>query len=309
MSIPIDILGLGSVAVDDLLYVAKYPQQDTKERVLRRERQCGGLTGTAMVAAAKSGARSSYAGVIGTDELSDVVVRQFERVGVDVSWLARDAAARVIYSVIVVDEGRQTRNIFYDLAGALGVRPEWPPEEAIRSARVVFVDHLDPPRMLRGARIARAATIPVVADFEYVSGPQFEELMSLVDHLIIPSYFAGTLTGKSDPGEQALALWRPDRSLVAVTCGADGSWWVDGAAPGSAHHQPAFEVAAIDTTGCGDVFHGAYAAALVRGLATAERMRYASAAAALKATMPGGQSGIPTRERVETLLMSASTHP
>ena len=58
-----------------------------------------------------------------------------------------------------------------------------------------------------------------------------------------------------------------------------------------------------DTTGCGDVFHGGYAAAFTRGLAAADRIRYAAAAAALKATKPGGQAGIPTRAEVETLLV------
>jgi sugar/nucleoside kinase (ribokinase family) len=58
----------------------------------------------------------------------------------------------------------------------------------------------------------------------------------------------------------------------------------------------------VDTTGCGDVFHGAYASALARGLSLAERVRFAAAAAALKATRPGGQAGIPTRPEVEAFL-------
>ena len=126
-SAPIDILGVGSVAIDDLLFVAAYPPADAKARVLRRERQCGGLTGTALVAAARSGARCGYAGVVGTDQLSDEIARQFERVGVDTRWMAREPHARVIYSVIVVDDQQQTRTIFYDLEGAIDVNPLWPP--------------------------------------------------------------------------------------------------------------------------------------------------------------------------------------
>lgn len=51
-----DVLGLGCAAVDDLLYVASFPVPDSKTRVLRAERQCGGLTATALVAAARLGA-------------------------------------------------------------------------------------------------------------------------------------------------------------------------------------------------------------------------------------------------------------
>lgn len=297
-----DIIGVGSVAVDDLLYVADYPPPDAKVRVLRRERQCGGLTGTALVAAARAGASSAFAGVVGTDELSDVVAQQFERVGVSTRWMARDPAARVIHSVIVVEQQHQTRTIFYDLEGALGVLPQWPPEAAILSARALFIDHLDCARSLRAARLARRAGIPVIADFEYVSAPAFEELLSLVDHLILPAGFAAQLSGQADPAAAACALWHDRRAIVAVTCGAAGAWWVQGGTPVVARYQPAFAVHAIDTTGCGDVFHGAYAAALLHGLAPAERIRFAAAAAALKAMVPGAQVGIPTRADIEMFL-------
>jgi sulfofructose kinase len=299
---PIDILGVGSVAIDDLLTVAAYPPADAKARVLRRERQCGGLTGTALVAAARSGARCGYAGVVGTDELSDEIAYQFQRMGVDTIWMNRDPAARVIYSVIVVDE-HQTRTIFYDLAGAIGANPLWPPAEAIKSARALYIDHLDAEMMLRAARIARAAGVAVIADFEYVSSPLFPELLELVDHLILPADFATQLSGRDNPREAAQVLWGAGHELVAVTCGASGAWWVGRAAPDQPRHQPAFPVQVVDTTGCGDVFHGAYAAALTHGLPAEDRMCYAAAAAALKATKPGGQAGIPTRAEVEAFLV------
>lgn len=300
---PIDILGVGSVAIDDLLAVAAYPAADAKARVLRRERQCGGMTGTALVAAARSGARCGYAGVVGTDELSDEVARQFARVGIETSWMAREPDARVIYSVIVVDEQHQTRTIFYDLDGAIGMNPLWPPAEAIQSARALYIDHLDAEMVLRAARIARAAGVAVIADFEYVSSPQFAELLALVDHLILPADFAALLSGHSDPRAAAQALWSTSRELVAVTCGAGGAWWVGRATPDQPQHQPAFPVQVVDTTGCGDVFHGAYAAAFTRGMPAADRLRYAAAAAALKATKAGPQAGIPTRAQVEALLL------
>lgn len=297
-----DILGLGAVAVDDLLYVTSYPPADSKATVLRRERQCGGLTGTALVAAARLGARCAYAGVLGVDELSDLAVANFEREGVNISHLPRRAGASPIRSTIIIGESDATRTIFSDRRSFVGPDPTWPDPDVIRSARVLFVDHLGVEGTIRAARIAREAGIPVVADFERVSSPDFPTLLDLADHLIIGLGFASRLTGKPDPGEAARALWNDHRAAVVVTCGARGCWAVDSPDAGALRHQPALPVAAIDTTGCGDVFHGAYASALARGEDLPYRLVFASAAAALKATRPGGQAGIPDRTAVLAFL-------
>jgi len=75
MNRAIDILGLGAVAVDDLLYVSSYPPADSKVHVTSTDRQCGGLTATALVAAARLGCVCAYAGVVGTDENSEFALR------------------------------------------------------------------------------------------------------------------------------------------------------------------------------------------------------------------------------------------
>ena len=69
---------------------------------------------------------------------------------------------------------------------------------------------------------------------------------------------------------------------------------------------PAFSVNVVDTTGCGDVFHGAYTLAITRGMNAMESARFASAAAALCATKLGGRAGIPTSAELEQFLQNAS---
>jgi sulfofructose kinase len=299
---PTDILGLGSVAVDDVLYVADYPRADSKTPVRRRERHCGGLTATALVAASRLGARCSYAGTLGDDDLCRFILDRFRQEAIEVTWVRRREGARPIHSVVVVDERQHTRTILYDLHGFNGAEPDWPEDAVIRSARLLFVDHIGLDGMIRAARIARSAGIPVVADLEGDEGAGFTELLSLVDHLILSRDFARKVTGQEDPGVAALRLWRADRQAVVITCGSEGCCYVCSEEPVRPRHQPAFEVEAVDTTGCGDVFHGAYAAALVQGLDVPARIRLASAAAALKATQSGGQAGIPTRQAVEAFL-------
>lgn len=301
MSSTYDVLGLGITAIDDLLYVEAYPPPDAKTRVLRSERHCGGLTATALVAAARLGARCAYAGMLGDDELSRFVTGRLQAEGIDTAPVIRRADACPAHSRIIVDVTRQTRNIFYELKGAVGADPDRPPAEVIRSAKVLFVDHYGLPGTVRAVRIARAAGIPIVADLERQEDTSlFLELLGQIDHLIVSENFALALTGEKDPAMAARALWTPERQVVVVTCGPAGSWSVDGA--GEPRRQPAYPVQVVDTTGCGDVFHGAYAAGLALGQSLPERLRLASAAAALKATQPGGQAGIPNRAEVEAFL-------
>jgi sugar/nucleoside kinase (ribokinase family) len=298
----LDVLGLGAVAIDDLLYVASYPPVDAKARVLGRERRCGGLAGTALVAAARLGARCAYAGVLGTDRASGWVLAHLAREGVDVAPTRRRPGVGPIRSTIIIGREDATRTVFSHRGGFIGPDPDWPPEAVLRAARVVLVDHIGVAGMARAARFVRGAGIPVVADFERDPGPGFPELLALADHLVVGRDFAARLTGEADPAAAARALWRVDRAAVVVTCGAAGCWAVEGPDPDPPRHCPAFAIAAVDTTGCGDVFHGAYAAALARGEGLDGRLRLASAAAALKASRPGGRGGIPTRTEVLALL-------
>jgi ribokinase len=297
-----DVLGIGIVTVDEMLYVERYPEPESKVPVLRRVRQCGGLTGTALVAASRLGASCRYAGVLGDDPESDFVRETLLREGIDLRDLDPRRKARPIRSTIVVDESARTRTILFEKDPFDYDSPDWPPAGTVLQARVLFLDHDFAERGLRAARIAREAGIPIVADYERDDPPQFAELLATTDHLILSHAFAARITGQSDPSAAARALWAPGRSAVVVTCGADGCRWIDRSCPESPGHQPAFPVAVADTTGCGDVFHGAYAAALARGLPLPERLRLASAAAAIKATRLGGQEGIPTLDEANRFL-------
>jgi sugar/nucleoside kinase (ribokinase family) len=298
----IDVLGLGAVAVDDLLFLEEFPLPDGKYQVLYRERRSGGLSGTALVAAARLGCRAAYAGRLGKDELSRFVIEGLEAEGVDTVHVVEQEGALPYRSTILVEKRGQTRTILGESTGVKGADDSLPAEAVIRCARVLLVDHTGLSGMLRAARLARGAGIPVVADFERPHPAPFAELYALADHLILPLQFARELTGAPDGRTAAEALWSDSRAAIVVTMGAEGSWYLPGESPGRAQYQAAFRVEAVDTTGCGDVFHGAYAAFLSQGMKIGERVRLAAAAAAIKATRPGGQQGIPASAELRDFL-------
>ena len=293
-----DVLGLGCTAVDDLLYVRSFPAADNKVRVELSLRRCGGLTGAALVTSARQEARCAYAGCLGTDPYSEHIASNFIREGVDIAQAPRLSEARVIHSTIVVGKDNGSRNIFYEDEGMIGAHPALPPDDVIRDAKVLFIDHFGMPGNLRAARTARSAGVAVVADFEDEAAALFPEVLSLVDHLVLSEEFARRITHESDAARAAHALWHSGRTVVIVTVGANGCWSVSAEGGIKPRHHPAFPVKAVDTTGCGDVFHGAYAASLARGDSLEARIRFATASAALKAM----QGEIPRRKAVEEFL-------
>ncbi len=297
-----DVLALGNTAVDDLLYVPHFPAADVKMQVICSQRQCGGLAATAIVAASRLGATTAYAGALGDDELSRLVEATLTIEGVDTTHVVNREDARPIHSRIIVGQNG-SRNIFYEVGGFSGADENQPDEGVIKAARVLLVDRWGVEGMLRAMKIARAEQIPVVGDIERSDFEGFEAWLEWVDHLIVPEGFACRLTGTDTPAEAAHKLWADSRAVVAVTAGETGCWVLTGAEE-EVQHFPAYTVEAVDTTGCGDVFHGAYAAALAQGQDVADCIRFAAAASALKATQPGGQSGIPIRTAVEEFLKS-----
>jgi sugar/nucleoside kinase (ribokinase family) len=278
-----DVLGLGVAAVDDVLYVPSYPVAEAKVRVARSTRRCGGLTAAALVAAARVGARCAYAACLGMDEFSQHIATSLTHEGISLKHAPRLPQAGVVHSIIIVGQDTGSRTILFEAGGLIGAHDTLPSAEVIRAAKVLFIDHYGMRGNLRAARIARAAGVPIVADFENANVQLFQEVLELVDHLILSQGFALRLTRASTPADAALALWQPDRAAVVVTAGPAGSWSVSTQHNAAPQHHPAFPVEPADTTGCGDVFHGAYAARLARGDDLEQRIRFASAAAALKA--------------------------
>jgi len=291
-----DVLGFGAVAVDDLIYVDHHPRPDSKMTVREVRREGGGLTGTALVAAARLGARVAYAGVLGDDELSRFTIQEFERERVDYTPVLYQPGARPIHSFVIVDLSTAQRSILASFHGVVQRPPEAMTEALIGSCRVLFVDHTNVAGGLRAVELAHTLGIPVVADIEFVREPGVMELMRQVDHLIIGTALAEEITGRADPAAAVRALALSLRACCVVTAGDQGCWYSERG--GEVRHFPTFPIEAVDTTGCGDVFHGAYAAWIAQGGEVPDAIRVASAAAALKAMHPGGRSGIPDRATV-----------
>ena len=296
-----DVLGVGISAVDDTLTVERYPQPGAKVAVQSSARHGGGLACTAIAAAAVLGGKTAFIARFGTDELSAYIRSNLLRRGVDVSHIIPDAQSQPYHSRIIIDRTTGERTIFYDLSGYKPVRAADVSDDLLASARVLLVDFLNAPGPLELILKARRANVPVVLDIEGQS-VESAPVLEHVDHLVVPEEFARWSSGQQELQAACAALARIPRAATVVTAGSAGCWWTDSLRR-TPVHMPAFAVKAVNTNGCGDTFHGAYALAIAKNLSIMEAVCFASASAAIKAAgSGGGWDALPSAAQVAGLL-------
>ncbi|MHC5024195.1 MAG: carbohydrate kinase family protein [Planctomycetota bacterium] len=298
----IDLLGFGVAAVDELIEIAAQPPVDVKVDVNGHATQCGGICVNALVAAARLGLRCHYAGPLGENHLSRIVREGMDDAGITYAAPVACPDTGPSHAFILVDRSAGTRTIFMNKARVREMAPGEPAESLIARSRALYVDAWRLDAGLPAVQAARRLGVEVIADFEEYEPDRVRPLLPYVDHLILPRSYAQLLTGAERVEEMLHSLARQSRRCTSVTVGDAGSWFMTDDEPGVVHHQPAYEANVVDTTGCGDAFHGAYMAGVLGGMTVGESMRFAAAAAALSATALGAQAGLPTRSEVEALL-------
>lgn len=299
-----DIIGFGVAAVDDVITARRLPLPNAKDKLLASSRMGGGQTATALVAAARLGCRCFYAGHFGHNEHSEFVRDIFRREGIAFREEVEFPAASPTHAIVIVDAANGDRSILWTSDGVVPPHIGDREKSFIALSSCLMVDQNFPECQIEAAACARGREIPVVGDFERIENGLVERLVALTDHLIVPLGMAADWLGDKDP-ERLVGkmLARGGRRLASVTDGVNGAWYAASDDPGAVRHQPAFVMPkVVDTNGCGDVFHGAYAACLVQGRPPGERIRRAAAVAAMKTRMMGGQTGTPRLEELETFL-------
>jgi sulfofructose kinase len=295
-----DVVGIGANSVD---YVYRLPAAPdfrgahAKLRLSGHSVSCGGQVATAMAACSAFGLKAAYAGAIGSDENAQRLESALASRGVDLSLLVRRPGGNQ-FAAILIDNDSGERIVLWDRPDSLLLDDSDLPADALRSARAVLVDDVDPRASLEAARIAAAAGVMVTTDLDHVT-PFTESLIRTASHPILAEHLPQALTGEADLERalRKLRAWNP--GLLTVTVGERGAVALDG---DRFFHVNGFPVQAVDTTGSGDVFRGAFIAGLLKGLATEDLLRFANAAAAVSCTKAGALDGVPRLEDVLALL-------
>jgi sugar/nucleoside kinase (ribokinase family) len=302
---PFDVVGFGLNSVDLLAVVAEYPVCNTKQRLQRVARLPGGQMATAMATCARLGWRARYVGRFGADDLGAVSRASLTADGVDIDASQTMEAATNQFAIILVDARTGERTVLWDRHPSLNMEPADVSVEAVTSGRLLIVDCHQTAAAAQAARYARTAAIPTIIDVEKVR-PGIADLLQNIDAIIAAEEFPGALTGHEDLGKALGIIGREfGASLVCATLGEEGSLaWCNG----REIRTPAFPIDCVDSTGAGDCFRGAFAAACL-GLPDGhieDVLVYANAVAALNCRALGSRGALPTPAEVDQLMLA---HP
>jgi ribokinase len=295
----VQVVGLGQVCVDYVGRVPTYPVEDGKMELENLFTSCGGPAATALVSLTRLGIATSFLGSISDDTFGVRIADTLQKEGVNISFLKITPGHSSQFAFIAVTKGDGKRTIFWNRSSAPDLTPKEISLDRFPGARILHVDGLMLDAGKEAADQAKKRGMIVVMDAGTLRQGTLD-LVSRVDILIASEPFGDALIGEQTPRQKVLQRMRELGPRQAViTLGAKGSIGLD---QSGMVRQDAFPVVSRDTTGAGDVYHGAYIYGLLQGWNMAKCMAFASAAAALKCTYGRGWEGIPDIQAIDGLM-------
>ena len=293
------IVGIGANVFDTLYNVPSYPTEDTKMRATASKSAGGGPVGTGLVAAAKLGAEAAYIGVLSDDNGGRFLKADFEKYGVATDLIRVKSGYRSFTSVLWLCADTASRTCVFDKGDLPALELDEDQKRAVKDAALLMVDGNELDAAVDAAKLARESGVKVLYDCGGLY-PDVERLLAHTDIMIPSEEFSLGHTGCATVEEAVKKLYETYRpEVVVITQGKVGGVIYDGKEVVS---YPAFPVAAVDTNGAGDVFHGAFAAAVTMGYDYLRCCRFASAVSALKCTGGGARESAPNLEITKKFL-------
>jgi sulfofructose kinase len=296
-----DVVGVGLNATDTLIQVPRFPPYGSKAPFTRDVLSPGGQVATAMVACAKLGLRAKYIGTLGDDDRAEIQFDSLRASGVDIEDVEIRPNCSNQSAYILVDQATGERTVLWHRDECLRIDPDRVTAAKITCARLLHIDGHDTTAVARAAEIAREHQIPVTVDVDTIY-PGFERVLPNVDYLIASLEFPSRWTGESDPC-RALEIIQNEYGMrvAAMTLGADGSL---ARFEGGFIYSPGFRVNCLDTTGAGDVFHGAFCYSVIENMPVRDALEFSNAMAALNCTALGARGHIASVDEAKSLLQT-----
>ncbi|WEM45263.1 PfkB family carbohydrate kinase (plasmid) [Photobacterium sp. DA100] len=288
---------LGITVLDRIQRIDSLPTQGGKFVAKDYFEVGGGPAATAAVAVAKLGHDVDFIGRVGQDAIADTMLTELAGYNVNVDKVVKIADASSAFSAVLVDDEGERMIINYQ---DTSLKRDTKPLELIDFS--IYKTVLTDVRWVEGAKYAleqaKKYNIPSVLDAD-ITPDAIDDLVKLADHVAFSEPGLEKFTGSSDPIEGLKIAQKRTKGKVYVTVGSKGCYWFES---GELCHQPGVKVDVVDTTGAGDVFHGALAVAVAEAMPARKSVIFSNTVAAIKCTKRGGREGIPTRSEVDSQL-------
>ncbi len=295
------ILCAGIIVLDEVFRVDEFPQPDGKVQAKGFFVVNGGCAANAAVAIARLGGRAALAGPLGgpagEDENGDRVLKALARENVDCTACQRIDGLNTALSAIVMNARGDRTIVTYRDERIAAAAPK-DPKGAMGAIDAVLADNRYPDFVRPICEAARRRNLPVVLDGDRPTRDD-DPLFRIASHVVFSWECLRETTGVADLGEGLLRVADKTDAFLAVSNGPDDIVYLD---RGRVRRLPVFKVAAVDTLGAGDAFHGGFVLALAQGRSEVEAMRFGAAVAGIKCTRIGGSAGAPTRAEVEAFI-------
>ncbi|MHA3772318.1 carbohydrate kinase family protein [Verrucomicrobiota bacterium sgz303538] len=304
----IEALCIGHAAWDVSVWMPGFPEENSKSEVQTLVECSGGPAANAACLLARWGVRTAFAGVLGRDSTGERVIASLNAAGVDVSAVHTSEHCPTPVSVILVNEQSGSRTVI-NRSAPVSTRPalDFNSVKFDGSPRLLLFDGHELDASLRAMeRFPNALTVLDAGSLREGTSVLAEQVQFLVASERFAQQVANlTSLDTAELWQQAIAaLHALNGRPVIITLGERGlihgtaDQWI---------HLSAFRAKPVDTTGAGDIFHGAFAYGLLRALGWEYTLRLASMAGACSVEQRGSSASIPTRESVEASLSAAAS--
>ena len=292
-----EFVALGHCNLDHLCLLPHIPH-DSKVEMLEQQIQGGGPAASAAVCAARLGMSSAFIGTVGDDAEGKSLLQEFELEKVRCHNVVMRNNQKTPLSYCWIEKNSGKRSIAWSKGGLDELKAGEIDQNLVANAKILYLDGHQGPAALAAAKIAKKHGVLLSLDAGSLR-PALLELLPLLDIFIASEEFARAYSGQNDLREALRKMAAIGAEVIGCTMGAEGCMLYK---DGEFLHCPAFALEVVDTTGCGDVFHAAFALRYLETRDQGESQRFAAAVAALKCRRLGGRSGIPSRQETEEFL-------
>lgn len=293
------IVGIGANVFDTLYNIPTYPTEDTKMRATASKVSGGGPVATGLVAAQKLGEDTAYIGVLSDDNGGKFLKEDFIKYGVNTDFIEIKSGYRSFASVLWLCADTATRTCVFDKGDLPPLKLSETQKKAIKNAEILMVDGNEMDAAVDAAKIARENGTKVLYDCGGLYDG-VEKLLALTDIMIPSEEFSLGITGCKTAEQAAKKLYETySPEVVVITQGKKGGLIYNG---NDIINYPIYPANVVDSNGSGDVFHGAFAAAVAKGYDYLKCCHFSSAVSGIKCMGVGARESAPDFETTKRYL-------